>query len=244
MKPQVPRAAGAVGRGPAASGGDDEPLTAAGMDAAGMPTGPFTGATARPLRWPRHGVVFTRRPSRPDGELQEVAAAWDARCGRAQALCDDLHADHGRRPEVTAIERDGERLVVCIKAVTLADWERWLALIGADVCVETRQAGYAQLATGLRHDVPVHLVAHGVPLLLQRAFATAVQPHLLWGRVYDLSLPLAERGGRGPCWHFTGERTRDGIPLLARHGRGERRTLTGVVRHLGPLTPAGRPASL
>ncbi|MCC9737730.1 BN159_2729 family protein [Streptomyces sp. MNU89] len=199
---------------------------------------------------PHQGIVLRRTdpaadpPPEPGTVTRLPAPAeWEARCARAEKVFEDLVDHHGDRPEVLTIEQDHDRVVVCIRARTLADWERWLSEIGAGAAEDTRPAGYAQLAFGTRAGVPVRLVAHKVPGLLHAAYQEAVRPYCLWGRVYDLARPLAENGGDGNQWLFLGIRDKSGMPLLSVRGRTELCTLENIVRHAGPLTPVDTGAS-
>ncbi|MFI6357550.1 BN159_2729 family protein [Streptomyces sp. NPDC050743] len=182
------------------------------------------------------GPVFVGQPeTEPVGSLEAEAVAWEAKCARAKTVWAALGMQfHGHRPELMAIEWDRDRVVVCIKAASLADWDFWLTVIGAPVDADTRQAGYAQLAFGTREGVPVHLVAHDVPRLLSEAWAAAREPYFLWGRVYDLARPLTDRNGE--TWHHHRFRPRDHVPLLWRGDRDEPSALTHLIRDAGPLT--------
>ncbi|MFF4686456.1 BN159_2729 family protein [Streptomyces sp. NPDC001307] len=184
----------------------------------------------------RQGPVFAGQPeTEPVGSLEAEAVAWEAKCARAKTVWAALGMQfHGHRPELMAIEWDRDRVVVCIKAASLADWDFWLTVIGAPVDADTRQAGYAQLAFGTRDGVPVHLVAHDVPRLLSEAWAAAREPYFLWGRVYDLARPLTDRNGE--TWHHHRFRPRDHVPLLWRGDRDEPSALTHLIRDAGPLT--------
>ncbi|MEU6657829.1 BN159_2729 family protein [Streptomyces sp. NPDC046821] len=171
----------------------------------------------------------------PLSALEAEAAAGETQCARVKSVWASLWTEfHGHRPEVMAIDCCGDRVVVCIKAASLADWYSWLAAIGAPVDAEPRQAGYAQLAFGRRDGVPVHLVAHDVPRLLEEAWDAACEPYILWGRVYDLSRPLTDRNG--DIWHHHRYRPQDHVPLLRRRDRDELSPLTCLVRDTGPLT--------
>ncbi|WP_433451496.1 BN159_2729 family protein [Streptomyces sp. CA-142005] len=206
----------------------------------------LTSATAEEERQPqllgrdtvvvRQGPVFAGQPeTEPVGSLEAEAVAWEAKCARAKTVWAALGLQfHGHRPELMAIEWDRDRVVVCIKAASLADWDFWLTVIGAPVEADTRQAGYAQLAFGTRDGVPVHLVAHDVPRLLSEAWAAAREPYFLWGRVYDLARPLTDRNGE--TWHHHRFRPRDHVPLLWRGDRDEPSALTHLIRDAGPLT--------
>lgn len=189
-------------------------------------------------------VVLRQAPAlagQPDAEpvnsLEAEAVAWQAKCAQAKDVWAALGMRfHGHRPEVMAIEWDRDRVVVCVKAVSLADWYFWLAVIGAPVDADTRQAGYAQLAFGQLDGVPVHLVAHDVPRLLSEAWDAAREPYFLWGRVYDLARPLTDRNG--VTWHHHRFRPKDHVPLLRRDGDDEPSALTYLIRETGPLTAA------
>ncbi|MEV6056169.1 BN159_2729 family protein [Streptomyces sp. NPDC052107] len=182
------------------------------------------------------GPVFAGQPDTGQvGSLEAEAVAWEAKCARAKTVWAALGMQfHGRRPELMAIEWDRDRVVVCIKAASLADWDFWLTVIGAPVDADTRQAGYAQLAFGTRDGVPVHLVAHDVPRLLSEAWEAAREPYFLWGRVYDLARPLTDRNG--DTWQHHRFRPRDHVPLLWRGDRDEPSALTHLIRDAGPLT--------
>ncbi|MGW0207573.1 BN159_2729 family protein, partial [Streptomyces sp. NPDC003233] len=189
-------------------------------------------------------VILRQAPAlagQPDAEpvnsLEAEAVAWQAKCAQAKDVWAALGMRfHGHRPEVMAIEWDRDRVVVCVKAVSLADWYFWLAVIGAPVDADTRQAGYAQLAFGQLDGVPVHLVAHDVPRLLSEAWDAAREPYFLWGRVYDLARPLTDRNG--VTWHHHRFRPKDHVPLLRRDGDDEPSALTYLIRETGPLTAA------
>ncbi|KUO22418.1 BN159_2729 family protein [Streptomyces dysideae] len=178
----------------------------------------------------------------PATTLEAEVDTWEAKCARAHAVWASLGTEfHGHRPEVMAIEWDRDRVVVCIKAASLADWEFWLGAAGAPVDADTRQTGYAQLAFGERDGVPVHLVAHDVPRLLGEAWHAAREPYFLWGRIYDLACPLIDCDGN--TWHYHGYRAQDSIPLLQKRDTDEPCALASVVLDAGPLTPGKPPAT-
>lgn len=185
---------------------------------------------------PPAGTALALHPDRePVSSLEAEAAARETKRARAKSVWASLWTDfHCHRPEVMAIDWDDERVVVCVKAASLADWHFWLAVIGAPVDVETRQAGYAQLASGQQDGVPIDLVAHDVPCLLDEAWDAAREPYFLWGRVYDLSRPLADRNG--DTWHHHRFRPQDHVPLLRRRDCDEPSALTCLIRDTGPLT--------
>jgi len=143
---------------------------------------PHTGRGVRDAAVPQQDPASTKRPEpHPTGTLEAEAASWEAKCARAKAVWAALGTEfNGHRPEAMAIEWDRDRVVVCIKALSLADWDFWLGVIRAPVDADTRETRYAQLAFGERDGVPVHLVAHVVPRLLGEACHAAGEPYFLW----------------------------------------------------------------
>jgi hypothetical protein len=152
-----------------------------------------------------------------------------------------LRAEHAGRLDVTRIAAEHERVTVHVQALSLADWEYWLAAIGAPVNAPTHRAEGAQLATGHLDGVEIRLIADAVPRLLEEATRKAAEPYCLAGRVYDLALPHTDRHGQ--TWHYHGRRQEDDTPLLTLHGTGSPPyPLTSVVDANGPLIPGPSPA--
>ncbi|MEU0598028.1 BN159_2729 family protein [Streptomyces sp. NPDC006393] len=152
-----------------------------------------------------------------------------------------LRAEHAGRLDVTRITAELERVTVHIQALSLTDWEYWLAAIGAPLNAPTHRAEGAQTATGHLDGVEIHLTADAVPRLLDEAARKATEPYCLAGRVYDLALPHTDRHGQ--TWHYHGQRQEDDTPLLTLHGTGSPPyPLTSVLTANGPLIPSPSPS--
>ncbi|MFD8724505.1 BN159_2729 family protein [Streptomyces sp. NPDC059629] len=167
--------------------------------------------------------------STPDHSAADHAQA------RSATTAARLRAENAGRLEVMQIAPDHERITIHIRALSLSDWEYWLAAIGAPLDAPTHRAEGAQIAAGQIDGIDVHLTAHEVPRLLDEATKAAEEPFHLAGRIYDLARGQIDRHGQ--TWLHLGQRQTDNMPLLTLCGTsGPLYPLTSIVMANGPLT--------
>ncbi|MER6358179.1 BN159_2729 family protein [Streptomyces sp. NPDC001634] len=177
----------------------------------------------------------------PATSTQDPSTADQAQA-RAATTAARLQAENIHRLEVMQITSDHERVIIRIRALSLSDWEYWLAAIGAPLDAPTHRAPGAQIAAGQIDGIDVHLTAHEVPRLLDEAAQNAEDPFHLAGRIYDLARGQIDRHGQ--TWLHHGQRQNDDVPLLTLYGTsGPLYPLTSIIMANGPLTsgPARTP---
>ncbi|MFF8476092.1 BN159_2729 family protein [Streptomyces sp. NPDC015414] len=175
-------------------------------------------------------------PAQHTGVQESRTPGEDGARPSAAVTAARLRAENAARLEVTGITADHDRVDVRIHAVSLSDWEYWLAAIGAPLNAPTHRSGWVQTATADLDGVEVRLTAEAVPRLLQEAAQRAADPFVLGGRVYDLALNHTDRLGQ--MWLYDGLRQEDDTPLLTLDGTsGPPYPLTSIVEANGPLTP-------
>ncbi|MGW0285382.1 BN159_2729 family protein [Streptomyces sp. NPDC003236] len=175
-------------------------------------------------------------PAQHTGVQESRTPGEDGSRPSAAVTAARLRAENAARLEVTGITADHDRVDVRIHAVSLSDWEYWLAAIGAPLNAPTHRSGWVQTATADLDGVEVRLTAEAVPRLLQEAAQRAADPFDLGGRVYDLALNHTDRLGQ--MWLYDGLRQADDTPLLTLDGTsGPPYPLTSIVEANGPLTP-------
>ncbi|WP_460111655.1 BN159_2729 family protein [Streptomyces sp. YKOK-J1] len=175
-------------------------------------------------------------PAQHTGVQESRTSGEDRARPSAAVTAARLRAENAARLEVTGITADHDRVDVRIHAVSLSDWEYWLAAIGAPLNAPTHRSGWVQTATADLDGVEVRLTAEAVPRLLQEAAQRAADPFVLGGRVYDLALNHTDRLGQ--MWLYDGLRQADDTPLLTLDGTsGPPYPLTSIVEANGLLTP-------
>ncbi|MFE2112002.1 BN159_2729 family protein [Streptomyces microflavus] len=173
-------------------------------------------------------------------ELEQQATDWDAACERARQLADSARVTYAVEPDFVGVRADGDTVVLSLQITELSRWAGWMATLSI---VEH------QLMTGLDYvvgarttigDVPVSVLAYGLPELQLVAEARARRPYRHAGILYDLALP--QEDAQRDIWYFQGENV-EGMPLLSMDGRPERCTLAAVVDLVGPLHPVREPVA-
>lgn len=90
----------------------------------------------------------------------------------ARELAAQIQETHGRRPEFQGVQADKDEVLITLHVGTLAEWYAWWEICGINSATLTAMGSvpYAERATGRRDGITVHLIAHGVPSLIRRAF--------------------------------------------------------------------------
>ncbi|MDT0377315.1 BN159_2729 family protein [Streptomyces sp. DSM 42041] len=100
--------------------------------------------------------------------LEREAALWVHKCQAAATIAARLRAGCKDRPEVMGIQSAQDTVVVTLNITALADFETWVQYVAGDR-LGARNLRYAMRVVGHLEDVPVRLIGHGVPDLLDAA---------------------------------------------------------------------------
>ncbi|MFD3749700.1 BN159_2729 family protein [Streptomyces cyaneofuscatus] len=174
-------------------------------------------------------------------ELEQQATDWDAACERARQLADSARTTYRSEPDFVGVRTDGDTVVISLQITELSRWAGWMATLGIVEHQLVTALDYVVCGRTTIGDVPVSVLAYGVPELQLVAQATARRPYRHAGLIYDLA--VGHKDLTGDTWYFHGDYSAEGMPLLSKDGRPERCTLAAVVDLLGPILPVREPVA-
>lgn len=191
-----------------------------------------------PQGWAPVAPATQPAPSEPT-ELERQATDWDAACKRAAQLVDVVRATYAAEPDFRGVRADRDTVVISLQITELSRWAGWMSTLGI---VEHQLTGLDYVVCGRTTigDVPVSVLAYGLPELQLVDQARARRPYRHAGILYDLALP--QEDAQRDIWYFQGENV-EGMPLLSLDGRSERCTLAAIVDLVGPLHPVREPVA-